>query len=115
MTDTTYANPGNRTTNGPRLIDRKRMEGGTAGYAQRLERQTITVGWEPSCTCDAGDPVPQTVLDICAGSGTTGVVALRNGRAFIGLDNNREYLAMAASRIAGDAPLLNTVEMAGAT
>ena len=67
-----------------------------------------TTGWEPTCGHDA-DPVPSIVLDPFCGSGTTGVVALRHGRSFIGIELNPEYVEMARQRIIGDAPLLNSV------
>lgn len=73
--------------------------------AGMVERRTV--GWESPCDCDAG-AVPQTVLDPFCGSGTTGVVSLRRGRDFVGLELNPEYAAMARSRIGDDAPLLNT-------
>ena len=69
---------------------------------------SITTGWRPTCDHDA-DPVPSVVLDPFCGSGTTGVVALRHGRSFIGIELNPEYIGMARKRIIGDAPLLNTV------
>jgi DNA modification methylase len=48
----------------------------------------------------AGCPVGGTVLDPFCGSGTTGVVAARLGREFIGIELNPEYVAMAKRRIA---------------
>jgi DNA modification methylase len=48
----------------------------------------------------AGCPVGGTVLDPFTGSGTTGVVACRLGRDFIGIELNPEYAAMAERRIA---------------
>jgi DNA modification methylase len=45
------------------------------------------------------------VLDPFCGSGTVGVVALRAGRDFIGIELNPEYLEMARRRIEGTAPL----------
>ena len=48
-----------------------------------------------------------TVLDPFVGSGTTGVVALRYGRNFIGIDLNPEYVEIARRRIEADAPLFN--------
>lgn len=57
-----------------------------------------TVGWRPACNCNA-ERVPATVLDPFSGSGTTGMVAVRNGRSYIGIDLNSEYNAMARERI----------------
>ncbi|HAM54320.1 MAG TPA: site-specific DNA-methyltransferase, partial [Candidatus Rokubacteria bacterium] len=48
----------------------------------------------------AGCPVGGTVLDPFAGSGTTGAVACRLGRNFVGIELNPEYAAMAERRIA---------------
>ena len=47
----------------------------------------------------AGSRGGDTVLDPFAGSGTVGVVALREGRKFIGAELNPEYAAMAVERI----------------
>jgi DNA modification methylase len=55
----------------------------------------------------AGCPEGGTVIDPFCGSGTAGMVALRHGRQFIGIELNPEYVAMARRRIEGDAPLLN--------
>lgn len=48
----------------------------------------------------AGCPAGRIVLDPFMGSGTTGVVAKRLGRGFIGIDINPDYCATAAERIA---------------
>ena len=48
----------------------------------------------------AGCPKGGLVLDPFMGSGTTGVVAKRLGRSFIGIDINLDYCNMAADRIA---------------
>jgi DNA modification methylase len=40
-----------------------------------------------------------TVLDPFCGSGTVGVVAWQQGRAFVGCDRNREYLGLARDRM----------------
>lgn len=58
-----------------------------------------TLGWQPSCSCGTGEPVPCTVLDHFNGAGTTGVVALALGRRYIGVDLSADYLAMAQRRI----------------
>ena len=47
----------------------------------------------------AGCPESGIVLDPFMGSGTTGVVAKRLGREFIGIDLNSEYVEISASRI----------------
>ena len=50
-----------------------------------------TTGWKPTCehTDDTG---MSTVLDPFNGSGTTGRVAVRHGRSYIGVDISQEYL-----------------------
>ena len=55
----------------------------------------------------AGAPAGAPVLDPFAGSGTTGLVALRHGRGFVGIELNPTYAEMARERIRRDAPLFN--------
>ena len=55
----------------------------------------------------AGCPKDGLVLDPFSGAGTTGVVALRHNRSYIGLELNPEYAALSRERIRDDAPLLN--------
>ena len=51
-------------------------------------------------SCDCGAPfLPGIVLDPFMGSGTTGMVAKELGRHFVGIDKNKEYIAMAKKRI----------------
>lgn len=64
---------------------------------------TQTLGWHPTCSCDAGDPIPCTVLDCFAGAGTTGVVADRLGRDAVLIELNPEYCSMMDRRIRKDA------------
>ena len=40
------------------------------------------------------------VLDPFTGSGTTGMVAMKHGRSFVGVELNPEYCAIARARIA---------------
>jgi DNA modification methylase len=61
--------------------------------------QTETIGWLPSCQCSC-DPVPAVVLDPFFGAGTTGLVAKKLGRCFIGIELNGAYIGMAQKRIA---------------
>jgi len=56
----------------------------------------------------AGSAPDGMVLDPFCGSGTTGVVALRHGRSFVGIDLNPDYVELARARITNDAPLMNT-------
>lgn len=55
----------------------------------------------------AGSAEGDTVLDPFSGAGTTGLVALRNNRSYIGIELNPEYAEMARNRIRDYAPLLN--------
>jgi len=101
-----YENPGNRSTNGPRSLDRKSRDFGTAGHAVRLETRVETTGWLPTCSHDE-PPVPCVVLDPFAGSGTTLAVARKMGRRAIGIELNPAYLDLIARRIGAAAlPLL---------
>lgn len=69
--------------------------------------ESKTVGWQP--TCDHNDDTGSSVvLDPFSGSGTTGMVALRHDRSYIGLELNPEYAELSRNRIRDDAPLLNT-------
>jgi DNA modification methylase len=49
----------------------------------------------------AGSEPGDLVLDPFAGSGTVGVVALRHGRRFLGIELKQEYVGMARNRIVG--------------
>ncbi len=92
-----------------------RYGNGSAGVHRKVEQAyqnwldanpKETTGWRPTCG-HVADLTPCTVLDPFAGSGTTGVVALRAGRNFIGIELNPEYCEMARNRIYNDAPLFN--------
>lgn len=63
----------------------------------------------------AGSAEGDTILDPFAGSGTTGVVALRHDRSFIGIELNPAYCEMARNRIRDDAPLWNVPAELGAS
>ncbi len=49
-------------------------------------RPAITLGWQPTCECLPHEPIPCTVLDPFAGSGTVLRVAKMLNRNFIGID-----------------------------
>lgn len=67
---------------------------------ERHVTETVTTGWMHDCECgDLFDPVPCTVLDPFCGSGTSGVVAMRYGNDFVGIELNPEYTEIAHRRI----------------
>jgi len=90
-----YANPGNRSTNGPRSTERRHE---SPGFNKRLIRVIGDQVWQPGCDCDERR-VPATVLDPFAGSGTTLAVARRLGRRAIGIELNSSYVDLARDRI----------------
>ena len=61
---------------------------------------SATLGWRPTCTCPKHDPIPCTVLDIFAGSGTTLRVAEDLGRLWLGIDLSDQYLTLIKKRTA---------------
>lgn len=63
-------------------------------------RRRYTAGFERTCTCPEAPPVPCTVFDPFAGSGTTGAAALRLGRSFLGVELNPDYCRIARERLA---------------
>jgi site-specific DNA-methyltransferase (adenine-specific) len=56
----------------------------------------------PELCIKAGCPKGGTVLDPFFGAGTTGLVAMRLGREFIGIELNPAYCEMAKKRIYGE-------------
>ena len=54
----------------------------------------------------AGSAPGDTILDPFAGIGTTGLAALKHGRAFVGIEIKPEYIAMAEERLNRLMPLL---------
>lgn len=75
---------------------------------------TERIGWHPTpkpvwlmrALVKASVPPGGTVLDPFCGSGSTGVACAREGRNFIGVDMNQEYVTKALERIHNDSPLL---------
>lgn len=63
--------------------------------------------WEkgiPACSCHEHTPSRCTVLDPFSGSATTGVVAMRLGADYIGVDLQSGYLKLAVSRLGTHSP-----------
>ena len=60
-----------------------------------------TIGYAPTCQCEGNDGSGRgIVLDPFFGSGTTGVVAAKHGRQWIGIELNSEYIEIAKRRLA---------------
>lgn len=76
------------------LPSKERDENG-AGWSSN---NPVTIGWMPSCNCNAGDPVPCTVLDPFAGSGTVLLVAKTLNRFAIGYEVSEKYCKLIVKR-----------------
>lgn len=58
-----------------------------------------TNGWQPSCSCNTGEPIPATVLDPFAGSCAAGVACQWHNRDFIGIELKPEYCEIGRKRL----------------
>ena len=76
--------------------------GTTLNQGHKVQHEGIN--WNPTCDCGS-DVKPAVVMDMFSGSGTTGVVALDNGRDYIGIELNPEYIKLSDSRLQNTAPL----------
>jgi hypothetical protein len=89
------------------------ITGGTAkstlGSANgKLVGKRETIGWQPSCACNA-DTVPGVCLDPFGGAGTTGLVADRLGRNAILIELNPAYAEMTQGRLQKDGGIFTQV------
>ena len=66
------------------------------GQSERTA-ESKTIGWKPSCSCNA-ETAPCVVLDPFLGSGTSAQVALELGRQAIGIDLSSEYAELISQR-----------------
>lgn len=80
----------------PTAIDRDRT-----GLDERVHTTQKPVALMEDLIRDFSDP-GETILDPFAGSGTTGVAALRLGRRFMGFEKDPAYFDMAVKRLAGE-------------
>jgi hypothetical protein len=78
-----------------------RHDGGTRqqGMAIGSATEAVTVGWEPSCSCEP-ERRPCVVLDPFLGSGTTALVARNMGLHSVGIELNEKYAQMIVERLA---------------
>ena len=83
--------------------DSGRPDGRVMSGRDRPSKRT-ELGWKPTCSHEA-EVVPATVCDMFMGSGTTGAVALRLGRNFIGIELSATYIKLAEKRIGAVNPL----------
>lgn len=75
---------------------------GTYGtsLAQTDKIHRLSYGFVPGCDCENNDGSGKCfVLDPFAGSGTTGIVAVENGRGFVGIELNPDYCKMIERRL----------------
>jgi hypothetical protein len=84
---------------------------GTAGTSYNEPIGTRTTGWRSTCGCPEAPPVPCTVLDPFSGAFTTGLVASRLQRSFVGIELNPAYVEMGRQRLENDAGLFANVEV----
>ncbi len=75
---------------------------GLFDYAIGAKRETT--GWKPTCSCGEAETIPCTVLDIFAGSGTTGEVARNLGRHSILIELNPTYVELIKKRTSSNVP-----------
>ncbi len=71
---------------------------GDAGYTE-----VKTLGWRPTCKCDA-PRVPSLVLDLFAGAGTTLAVGKREGRRVAGWELSEQYCRLIVERVMAVTP-----------
>ena len=65
------------------------------GSFHPTQKPVELMDWLIKSYSNAGD----IVLDFCMGSGTAGVAAVRNGREFVGIEQDAEYFDIAKQRI----------------
>jgi DNA modification methylase len=101
----TFESGSGKSGNMPEGKHGSNLQGG--GETKDIRRGPIchskTIGWGASCDCQA-DISPCVVFDPFTGSGTTAVVALKNGRNYIGTELNPEYVKIAEDRIKESVP-----------
>jgi DNA modification methylase len=62
-------------------------------------RQRITIGWKKTCKCKTDEVRPAIVLDPFFGAGTTGLVARKGNRDFVGIELSEKYIELTNKRL----------------
>ncbi len=65
-------------------------------------KQNRTIGWRKTCKCNCSKSKPAIVCDPFFGAGTTGLVARKGNRDFIGIELNEKYIEIAKKRLAAE-------------
>lgn len=77
----------------------KKAGGNNLTYSGRDTQNIYDEGkYKPTCDCDA-EFISGIVLDPFFGAGTTGLVALKQNKKFIGIELNKEYIKIAEKRL----------------
>lgn len=87
-----------------KYADATALNGREKGVGQRYH-QVTTKGWEATCDCECSGTGASVVMDPFSGASTTGLVANRLGRNFLGIELKAEYLEMSRERLFKEAPL----------
>ena len=82
----------------PVMVAGQKTLAGGERYRPGSHYETIDLGWQPTCECDA-EPIPATVLDPFSGAATTGLVCQQLNRNYVGLDLSMEYHGLARERL----------------
>jgi DNA modification methylase len=119
-----YEHLATRSATAQNLQDLNRVPGDRGGIGAQpvtLNKHVTTLGWRPSCTCVTAkavrdvtgtsqfQPIPATVLDPFAGSGTSLLVARKLGRRSIGIELSLPYCKLAADRLAQQSLLVEGI------
>ncbi len=85
-------------------INSGRCDGGGERHGGFYNHESKTTGFKSSCKCSAGKK-PGVVLDPFSGAGTTGLVAARFNRDYIGIEINPKDVKRSKKRLYNDEPL----------
>lgn len=79
-----------------RITEKEKEE---ANNSKGYELKIISKGWEKSCDCETTKTKPCLVLDPFSGMATTGVVAFKHLRNYVGIELNKDYLKISRERL----------------